>query len=206
MRGGFAQTDLQGLPDEQRELAALEAIARDARQPFDLERGPLLRMRLFRLDGDRYIVSLVMHHIVSDAWSIAIFIRELATLYDALASGRSPQLPERSIQYADFAAWQRQWFQGNVLHSQLSYWQRQLANAPRGWRCRRRGMRRIHRAIAARGIQLPCLPRYATGSIAWLVPKEPPGLWFCWAALRFCCTTTANRPIFWWDRQLPTAD
>jgi len=123
-------TDLQGVSAPEWEATALQAIAQAARQPFDLARGPLLRMQLFQLDRAQYIVSLVMHHIVSDAWSVTVFIQELAALYEAFTQGKPSPLPERSIQYADFAVWQRLWLQGNVLQAQLSYWQRQLANAP----------------------------------------------------------------------------
>ncbi len=122
--------DLQALPEAEREAEVLKLADRDAQLPFDLARGPLLRVTLLKLGESEHIVILTMHHIVSDAWSDAIFIREIAALYEAFSTGKSSPLPELSIQYADFAHWQRQWLQGKVLETLLSYWQQQLAGAP----------------------------------------------------------------------------
>ena len=105
-------------------------IAEEADRPFDLCAGPLLRATLLRLRDDDHILILTTHHIVSDAWSMGIFTRELWTLYDAYANGRPSRLQELSVQYADYAVWQREWLQGEVLESQLSYWRKQLENLP----------------------------------------------------------------------------
>ncbi len=112
---------------------ALAALAeRDARQSFDLVRGPLFRTLLVRLpSGDRALL-LAMHHIVSDGWSLGVLVRELAVLYPHFADGsrrRSP-LPELAVQYADFAAWQRDWLEGEELERQLGYWRQALADLP----------------------------------------------------------------------------
>ena len=111
-----------------REEKAQQLIKRCVEQPFDLTRGPLLRAHLFQLEETEHVMVLTMHHIVSDAWSNAIFMRELTQLYAAFVKGESANLPELSIQYADFAAWQQQWIQGPVLEKHLAYWREQLRN------------------------------------------------------------------------------
>jgi hypothetical protein len=107
-----------------------EFAAREAARPFDLSRGPLLRVKLGRLSSDEHVLLLTMHHIVSDGWSMGVLIREVSELYNAYASGREPQLEELPIQYADYASWQREWLQGEVLKEQVQYWREQLAGAP----------------------------------------------------------------------------
>ncbi|MCP4655333.1 MAG: amino acid adenylation domain-containing protein, partial [bacterium] len=127
--------DLTALDEESR-AHELGRLARDeAVRPFDLARGPLLRAALLRAGASQHVLLLNLHHIVSDGWSIGIFQRELRVLYQAFATGEpatdSPRvLPELPIQYADFAFWQRQWLQGEVLASQLTYWKEQLAGLP----------------------------------------------------------------------------
>ncbi|GCF07282.1 non-ribosomal peptide synthase/polyketide synthase [Dictyobacter arantiisoli] len=98
-------------------------------QPFDLVKGPLLRVQLFQLAAEEHILVLTMHHIVSDAWSNAIFLFELSNLYTAHIQGGQAELPELPIQYADFAAWQQATLQGGVLEAHLNYWKQQLQNA-----------------------------------------------------------------------------
>jgi len=122
--------DLQALPGSDRDAEVLRLAAQETQLPFDLEWGPLLRVTLLKLGLSEHILLLTMHHIVSDAWSNGVFIRELAALYEAFCAGQPSPLPELSIQYADFAHWQRQWLQGEVLETLLSYWQRQLLGAP----------------------------------------------------------------------------
>lgn len=122
--------DLQGLPAGERDDAIRRAVAAAATQPFDLARGPLIRARLLRLSEWEYIFLLTMHHVISDGWSIGLLFQELDALYTAFTAGRPSPLPELSIQYADFAVWQRQWLQGAVLEGQLAHWRRQLAGAP----------------------------------------------------------------------------
>jgi amino acid adenylation domain-containing protein/thioester reductase-like protein len=112
-------------PEQVRRLALAEACL-----SFDLARGPLLRTSLLRLAGDRHVLLLTMHHIVSDGWSMGVFYRELAHLYRAYVAGQSPSLPPLPLQYADFAVWQRDWLSGEALAKQLAYWRTQLAEAP----------------------------------------------------------------------------
>ncbi|HJT65165.1 MAG TPA: condensation domain-containing protein, partial [Pyrinomonadaceae bacterium] len=122
--------DLSDLsPDERR--AALEQLAADESQrPFDLAHGPLIRALLVVLDEQEQALLLTLHHIVSDGWSIGILCREISALYETFASDAPVRLPELPIQYADFAVWQREQLQGDVLDEQLSYWRNQLASMP----------------------------------------------------------------------------
>ncbi len=118
--------DLRHLPEAEREAAAMRLVMEEAHKPFDLKQSPLLRGCLLRLGEADHIAIVTMHHIISDGWSIGVFIREFATLYEAFASGKPSPLPELPIQYPDFAYWQRQWLQGEVLEARLAYWKRQL--------------------------------------------------------------------------------
>jgi amino acid adenylation domain-containing protein len=113
---------------QQRESARLLA-ADEAALPFDLMNYPLLRACLLRFAPDDHILLLTLHHIVTDAWSMDVLAREMTTLYTAFASSQRPTLPELSIQYADFAVWQRQSLQGEHLQAQLDYWRTRLAGA-----------------------------------------------------------------------------
>ncbi|HEU4881265.1 MAG TPA: amino acid adenylation domain-containing protein, partial [Longimicrobium sp.] len=110
---------------------ALDRLMRDeAGAPFDLARGPLIRGRLIRMADDDHVLLLTMHHIVSDGWSAGVLHRELGALYAAFARGEADPLPPLPIQYADYAAWQRGWVDGEVLEAQAEYWTRTLAGAP----------------------------------------------------------------------------
>jgi amino acid adenylation domain-containing protein len=122
--------DLSGLSERARERLAVALTGEEAARPFDLARGPLLRGVLLRLAEDEQIAALTMHHIASDGWSMGILVREVTALYAALAEGRPSPLPELSVQYADFAAWQRSWLQGEILDGEVSFWRRQLAGLP----------------------------------------------------------------------------
>jgi amino acid adenylation domain-containing protein len=122
--------DLRGLRETERETEVQRLATNEARRPFDLAEGPLVRATLLRLGENEHVGLLTMHHIVSDGWSTGILIREMAVLYDAFSSGRPTSLAELPIQYADFAHWQRQWLQGEVLQAHLTYWKQQLAGAP----------------------------------------------------------------------------
>jgi len=122
--------DLQYLPEPEGEAEVLRLAEREAHLPFDLARGPLLRGTLLKLSAAEHVLLFTMHHIVSDAWSDGVFIQEITALYEAFPTGDPLPLPELTIQYADFAHWQRQWLQGEVLETHLSYWEQQLAGAP----------------------------------------------------------------------------
>jgi amino acid adenylation domain-containing protein/FkbH-like protein len=126
----FPLVDLARLPAP-RQARECERLARaEARRPFDLARGPLLRATLLRLAPREHLALLTLHHIVADGWSLWIFTREMSAAYQDLAAGRAPRLPELPIQFADYAAWQRAWLAGEVLGREVSFWQEQLAGAP----------------------------------------------------------------------------
>ena len=122
--------DLGALPAGRGQELARRLVAEESRHPFDLVRGPLVRSALLRLAADEHVLSIDVHHIVSDGWSTAILLRELGLLYRAYVAGEPSPLPELPLQYADFAAWQRQWLSGAVLAEQLGYWRERLAGAP----------------------------------------------------------------------------
>ena len=111
-------------------LAAERLATEEARRPFDLERGPLVRASLLRLGEGEHAVLLSMHHIVTDGWSMGVAARELATLYEAFREGRPSPLADPAIQYGDFATWQREWIKGDVLEDLLGYWTGKLAGVP----------------------------------------------------------------------------
>ncbi|HYG63424.1 MAG TPA: condensation domain-containing protein, partial [Thermoanaerobaculia bacterium] len=127
----LALVDLAGLPETQRESQAQTLALAEIRRPYDLQRGPLLRLCLVRLDERDHVLLMTLHHIVADGWSMGVLLREIAALHDACERGRAAVLPELPVQYADFAHWQREWLRGEVLEEQLAYWRRQLAGAPR---------------------------------------------------------------------------
>ncbi|MEG5000413.1 amino acid adenylation domain-containing protein [Microcoleus sp. B4-D4] len=118
--------DLRNLPKESRQTEANRLTAQEAQRSFNLSKDLLLRVTLLQLDDAEYLLMLNMHHIVSDGWSIGVLIQELGALYTAFASEKPSPLPDLSIQYADFAKWQREWLQGEVLETQLAYWRQQL--------------------------------------------------------------------------------
>jgi amino acid adenylation domain-containing protein len=118
--------DLSHLGESGREAVARVQASEEAVKPFDLSQGSLLRVRLLKLGTEEYILLVTMHHIISDGWSVGLFIKELSTLYEAYLDGKESPLPALELQYADFAVWQRRWLQGEVLEQQLSYWKKQL--------------------------------------------------------------------------------
>jgi amino acid adenylation domain-containing protein len=118
--------DLSGLPRTAREREAERLLDAEARRPFDLSRGPMLQLRLLRLGEGEHVLLTLMHHIVSDDWSLWVFVSELAALYAAFSAGRPSPLPEPSVRYGDFAVWQRRWLEGARLSRQLAWWREQL--------------------------------------------------------------------------------
>lgn len=120
--------DLRQMLADEREVEARKLAASEAARPFNLSTAPLLRTTLLRLAETENILLINMHHIVSDDWSMGVFIRELGTIYTALLKNLPSPLPELPLQYADFAEWQRQWLEGEILETQLAYWRQQLSN------------------------------------------------------------------------------
>jgi amino acid adenylation domain-containing protein len=124
-------SNLQQLQIAEQKKLLEQKIKEQAITPFNLETAPLIRGILFQLTTTEYIFSLTAHHIISDGWSLGIFMRELSTLYQAFDAEQLSPLPELTIQYADYAIWQREWLSGQTLATQLNYWQSQLQNSPK---------------------------------------------------------------------------
>ncbi|MEX0915815.1 MAG: amino acid adenylation domain-containing protein, partial [Wenzhouxiangellaceae bacterium] len=122
--------DLSALSKNEQGREIQRLGAEEARRLFDLRIDPPLRLRLLKLASDRHVVLGAMHHIASDAWSIGIFFRELGALYTAYSRDQVNPLAAQSLQYADYATWQREWLQGETLDRQLNYWRSQLADIP----------------------------------------------------------------------------
>ncbi len=122
--------DLTELDEEDRQAQARSLVTQQAQTPFNLAQGPLIRINLLRLAEDEHVLVVVMHHIISDGWSIGVLIRELTALYEAYCAGEPSPLPELGLQYADYAMWQREYLQGSVLEQELGYWRKQLEGAP----------------------------------------------------------------------------
>jgi len=110
------------------EHALREQVQREARQGFDLEAGPLLRVKLLQLDTQEHVLVLVLHHIIADGWSMPLMVEELVHLYAAYREGGDVQLPTLPIQYADYAIWQRSWMEAGEQARQLAYWRAQLGD------------------------------------------------------------------------------
>ncbi len=124
------RVELSGLAEEEREREVGRLAREDAMRPFDLGRGPLLRSTLARLGEEEHVLFFTLHHVVSDDWSMEVLVREVSTLYDAFREGRPSPFPPLPVQYADYAAWQREWLSGRALERQLEWWKRHLAGAP----------------------------------------------------------------------------
>ncbi len=122
--------DLRELPAAEGEAQALLVATEEARRPFDLARGPLIRALLLRTGETKHLLVLSLHHIISDGWSLGVTIREFLALYEAELTGRPSPLPAPVLQPVDHAVWQRGWLRGEALETQLGYWRERLAGAP----------------------------------------------------------------------------
>ncbi|WP_213153634.1 non-ribosomal peptide synthetase [Pseudomonas carnis] len=120
--------DLSDLPNTEREARAQQVREDQARSPFDLEKGPLLRVTLVRLGDEEHQLLVTLHHIIADGWSLNILIDEFSRLYAAAAQGQSLELPPLALQYADYGSWQRQWLAEGEGQRQLTYWKAQLGD------------------------------------------------------------------------------
>jgi hypothetical protein len=122
--------DLTSLPPGAREHELLARVQAESEHRFRLETGPLLRVRVLRLDAEDHALSIVWHHIVGDGWSLGVFLREVAALYGTFSRGLPSPLPEPELQFSDWAAWQREEFGGGRGGELLAYWRRVLDGAP----------------------------------------------------------------------------
>ncbi|WP_445628037.1 amino acid adenylation domain-containing protein [Nostoc sp. DSM 114167] len=121
--------NLQGLSPDEQESQVRQFILEEAQRPFNLVQGPLLRTTLLQLSSQEHIFLLNLHHILCDDWSLSVLFEELSALYQAFCTGNPSPLPDLAIQYADFAAWQRQSLQGEILDNKLAYWQQHLSGS-----------------------------------------------------------------------------
>ena len=180
----LTRVDLRELPRETREAEASRLLVREARRPFDLPRDLMLRATLVRLDDEEHVLQLVMHHIVSDGWSVRVLFGELSALYNASRSGKRASLPELPVQYVDYIVWQWQRLRDGELQRLMDYWKDQLADAPvalhmpagqpRLWPSRPKGQRQTLRMPARLLQELHVLCRqqnvtlYMTLLAAWV--------------------------------------
>lgn len=126
-----AQTDLLGMSISSEDQEIARIAGEEAQTSFDLNTGPLFRVRLLRLQTNVHILILVIHHIITDGWSMSIFFREIAAIYRHLVDGEPLDLPDLKIQYPDFAQWQRTVMTGGILDRELDYWRNKLSESPR---------------------------------------------------------------------------
>lgn len=122
-------SDYSALPETEREERGMQVLKGEAGNVFALDQGPPLAMRLLRFGAEDHVLSLVMHHIIFDGWSVDVLCRELEACYEAYTSGKTPKLAQSRVQYADFAVWQREWLRGEVLEREFGYWKEHLAGA-----------------------------------------------------------------------------
>jgi pristinamycin I synthase-3/4 len=122
--------DLSGMEEKAQRERISAAMRREGEEPFDLGRGPVVRMKLLKLGEEEHVLLRTMHHIVSDGWSQGVFNREFMILYEAFREGRESPLKPLTVQYADYALWQREWLDEEALGGGLEYWKRQLAGIP----------------------------------------------------------------------------
>ena len=122
--------DITKFDEYKRESELQRLVMEEVQRPFKLPEGPLIRCALLRIDDGEHVLLFTMHHIISDGWSMGIFKRELSAFYNDFINGISPTFSDLPIQYVDFAYWQRQWFKGEVLERQLSYWKKRLEGSP----------------------------------------------------------------------------
>ncbi|MGJ5631993.1 amino acid adenylation domain-containing protein [Nostoc sp. CALU 1950] len=127
----LAITDLQSLNLQTQAETVQRLSDNHAQEPFDLNTGPLFKAKLLQLGEQKNVLLINMHHIISDGWSMGVFKREWEQTYAAFAAGNAPNLSPLPIQYSDYAAWQRNWLQGEILETQENYWKQQLGDAPR---------------------------------------------------------------------------
>ncbi|MHB2147695.1 amino acid adenylation domain-containing protein [Calditrichota bacterium LG25] len=124
------ESDLSNLPEAEREKKLNEILKAENSRPFDLSKGPLLRVHLIRLQKNEHVLSIIMHHIISDGWSVGIFVNEFSQLYNQFVKNEPPSLPPLKIQYADFAVWQKKKLETEIKEKQLPYWKQKLSSSP----------------------------------------------------------------------------
>ncbi|MCD4691423.1 MAG: amino acid adenylation domain-containing protein, partial [Calditrichales bacterium] len=122
--------DISHLPTKEREDKTIELATQEARKPFNLEKGPLMRVSVIKVSDTGHVILSTMHHIISDGWSIGVLVTEITQLYDAFSKGQPSTLPKLPIQYPDYAAWQKKYLEGEVFEKQLDFWKEHLFSIP----------------------------------------------------------------------------
>ncbi|NMO13600.1 amino acid adenylation domain-containing protein [Pyxidicoccus fallax] len=163
--------DLSSLPAEQRHAEARRLASEESLRPFVLATGPLVRMTLLKLEEQEHVLLLTMHHIISDGWSISVLVRELGTLYASFVEGSLAFLPPLSLQYADYAAWQRGWLDEAELEKQLAWWRQQLDGAPQDLELPV-DRPRAYTAMPRGGLTAFCLPRELSDALEDFCVRE----------------------------------
>jgi amino acid adenylation domain-containing protein len=130
MKIGLSTISLQDFPENEREEKIRQLAGGEAKSPFDLARGPLIRVTLLELSEAEQVMIVNIHHIITDGWSMGIFLKELTALYEAYSLGKPSPLAELPLQFADYASWQKKWLQGEVLENQVNFWREKLNDAP----------------------------------------------------------------------------
>ena len=205
--------DLVELPFGERPQAILQLAGEETRRPFDLSRGPLMRVKLVRTGARDQVLVLVMHHIVTDGWSMGLLFLEVAELYRSLTAGREPQLPELSIRYSDFSRWQREFIREESPADQLKYWpppppppegREASCREPRRY-CTYRQTTRVPPAIV--GMGEPSVSNSIRGqrknSRPWLRLSAQLYSWFCLRCSKSCSGATPVRIASSWAHRLP---
>src|SRR6185503_7670365 len=124
----LAEQDLTALGEQGAYEEAIKIARQEASRGFDLRQGPMVRAKLMKTGAEEWVAVFVMHHIVSDGWSMGVMIKELGASYEGYARGAESGMKELEIQYADYAVWQREWLTGEVLQEQIEYWKGQIGN------------------------------------------------------------------------------
>ncbi len=185
----FVVRDLRASAQREAESDAFaEAMAR---QPFDLEAGPLLRFELHVLGEREHRLVLALHHIVADGWSVGLITGDLAALYAARRDGRPSGLPPMTLHYADYAAWQRSWLEAGRRRGSSTPGRRRWATATRRSTCPSTGRGRRNAAMPGRRTASACPGRSARGCAAWPAAAAPRPSWSCWRCSSCCWRATA---------------
>ena len=186
--------DLSGTPAAVTEEDLLRTLREEARRPFDLADEPPLRTLLVRLTSADHVILFQPHHVAFDAWAVEVLYRDLGEIYNALLHGREPELPELPLQYRDFARWQRERFQGELLDRELDFWRAQLAGAPTILRLpidkRRPPMQTFEGASLMVDLDAELAEPAARASASGAASRRT---CCCWRRSRRCCTAAAVR-------------
>lgn len=180
-------------------------VAEELAQPFDLINGPLLRVKLYRLDAREHVLVVTVHHIVSDGWSSQLMVEEFVHLYDAIAHQRESRLPALPIQYADFALWQRSWMEAGESERQLQYWTKMLGEEQPLLALPLDRERPPVPSYRGAALTADCSPALSQALKTWATSAVIPCSCWCWRRSRWCWPVRAARATSAWARRTPGA-